>query len=292
MQIFADQDLKGGLEKLLTPVCGNQECYIVQLEQKTSAHMMTRQSLAGLDIGLEIAKEGIPVIILGFLSHEMIVTGSKSVQWFAAMGHPNIEFCRLPATSAEVLLAIAKIQSGDSWTDPLAIALLGVKQNRYLVGQLRHDISYALRNAEVMERWVNNARKLFGEAKTQAELLVLAEVAEATKWDTQLQEDQLAGQVFPDVCVDVEGTLLDADGNLREAVIALVLAKANGGPITVWTGGDVELLTTKLRDVGVYWKIVSKYAMRGTAVQVIIDDQPEAVFVSEYGITCQEYIQV
>lgn len=291
MKVFADEGLKVGLEKLFGPACGNQKCYIVQLEQKTNAYE-TRQSLAGLEIALEVAKEGVPVIILGFLSHEMIVTGSKSVEWFAVMGYPNVEFCRLPATPLEVSSAIVKIQSCDRFTDPLAIALLGVKQIKNLVGQLRHDISYALRSAEAMEQWVNNARQLFGEAKTQTELLALAEVAEAAKWDTQLQENQLAGQVFTDVCVDVEGTLLDAEGNLRESVIAFVLEKANGGPITVWTGGDVELLTSKLRSVGVYWKIVSKHAMRNATVRVIIDDQPEVVFVNEYGIACQEYIQV
>ena len=46
-------------------------------------------------------------------------------------------------------------------------------------------------------------------------------------------ESQFVDQSFPDVCVDIEGTLLASDGTFHSEIIALAKEKANGGPITI-----------------------------------------------------------
>lgn len=288
MKILADRDLKASLEQLLSPVCGDQDCYIIQLEQKPDQHSL-RQNLIGLDMALELAKEGIPVIILGFLSHQMIVASNRSTQWFAAMGHANIAFCRLPVQAADVSTAIKDIQSSNHKPDPLAIALLSATQAKSTIASLRHDITYALRDTEAMQRWEENARKIFGD-KDQVELLSLVQAANVSDWD--LEKGQFEGWAFPDVCVDVEGTILDSNGNIRHEVLTLAQEKAGGRPITVWTGGDVESLSKQLRKAGIFWKIISKQTMRGASVQVVIDDQSEDIFRSTYRVEYQEYIQV
>lgn len=288
MKIFADKGLEEGLEALLRSVCDDKECYIIQLEQKPN-YNTARQSLIGIDIALELAKENIPVVILGFLSHEMLVSGDKSTQWFAAMGYANVAFCRLPAQASDISSALESIRSGNRKSDPLAIALLGVTKARATISSLHHDITYALRDTEAMTRWENNARTIFGD-KEQSELLSLVQTADVSDWD--LAKGQFEGQIFPDVCIDIEGTILDSNGNVRHEVLTLAQQKANGGPITVWTGGDVESLSKQLRKAGILWKIISKQTMRGASVRMIIDDQPEASFRSGYGVGYQEYIQV
>lgn len=288
MKIFADEGLKEGFEAMLRSVCINQEYYIIQLEQKP-AQDTPRQSLVGLDIALELVKENIPIVILGFLSHEMIVAGDKSTQWFAAMGYANVAFCRLPAQASDISSAIESIRSGKRQADPLAIALLGATKTKTTISSLRHDVTYALRDTEAMTRWENNARTIFGD-KEQPELLSLVQAADVSDWD--LEKGQFEGQSFPDVCIDVEGTILDSNGNIRHEVLALAQQKAGSGPITVWTGGDIENLSKQLRKAGIFWKIVSKQTMRGASVRVIIDDQPEDSFKSNYGVEYQEYIQI
>jgi hypothetical protein len=109
-------------------------------------------------------------------------------------------------------------------------------------------------------------------------------------WD--LENGPFAGRTFPDVCVDVEGTILDPEGQVRSDVLALAQEKASGGPITVWTGGDVQSLSKQLWRAGILYKVVSKQAMRGASVRIAIDDQAEVDFNKAYGVGCEEYVQV
>lgn len=283
MQILAEEGIMNILGTLFSGLA-DKDFYIVQLEPGGLGYH--RSDIRGLDTTLEVAGKGLPVVMLGWLTPVMYID-KKSDKWFAATGYPNVIFVRLPATSEEVFVAIEEVKSGNRTSDPLAIALLGVAQTNTEIGVLHHDLSSAERDANRMISWEERARKVFGD-KSQAELISL--VVEAAK--ARHSSGKFAGQKFPDVCIDVEGTILTSDGQIRAEVIALAEEKAKGGPITVWTGGDIPKLSEQLREAGVLYKIVSKETMRGAAVRVVIDDQPEATFKSERGIDYEEYIQV
>lgn len=287
MEILAEEGMVETLGTMFSDL-KDRHFYVVQLEPASPGY--NRQDIHGLDLALEVAHTGIPVVMLGWLTPAMYID-KKADKWFAVNGYPNVVFLRLPATSQEVLAAIEKVEADEvagEWKgDPLAIALLGVAQTNSTIGTLHHDISSAQRDAERMTTWEKKAREIFGD-KNQDELISL--VTEAAK--TRHTPGKLAGQKYPDVCIDVEGTILTADGQIRSDVITLAEAKAAGGPITVWTGGNVYELSEKLRKTGILYKIVSKETMRGTSVRLVIDNEPEADFKEKYGIEYQEYIQV
>lgn len=283
MQILAEEGIAEVLGKMFSDL-NDQTFAVVQLEPALPGY--NRQDIHGLDTTLEIADKGFPIVMLGWLTPAMYID-KKPAQWFAANGYPNVIFLRLPPTSEEVLVAIEKVKTGNRPSDPLAIALLGMAENSSAIGILHHDLSSAQRDVNRMVEWKKRARKVFGD-KNQAELISL--VTEAAQ--TRHSSGKLAGQKFPDVCIDVEGTILTADGQIRSEVLALAKEKAQGGPITVWTGGDLYKLSKQLLSAGVLYKIVSKETMRGAAVRVVIDDQPEAIFKSEREIDYEEYIQV
>ncbi len=287
MQILADERIANTLGTMFSDLT-DKNFYVVQLEPAGPDH--NRQDIRGLDIALEIAPTGIPVVMLGWLTPEMYID-KKADKWFAANGYPNVVFLRLPATSQEVLTAIEKVEanekSGDRFSDPLAIDLLGVAEQSSTIGILHHDISSAQRDTDRMAEWEKKAREIFGD-KNQAELISLVTGVARTRHIS----GKLAGYKYPDVCVDVEGTILAADGQIRHEVLALAEEKAQGGPITVWTGGDLYNLSHQLRKAGILYKIVSKETMRGATVRVVIDDQLEATFKSECGVGYEEYIQV
>lgn len=287
MQILADEAIVNTLGTMFSDL-KDKQFYVVQLEPAGTGH--NRQDIHGLDIALEVAPTGITVVMLGWLTPAMYID-KKADKWFAANGYPNVTFLRLPATSEEVLAAIKEVEAGEKagdWQgDPLAIALLGVAQTTSNIGVLHHDISYAQKDAERMVQWEKKAREIFGD-KSQEELIAV--VTEAAR--ARHISGKLTGQKFPDVCVDVEGTLLTADGEIRSNVLALAQARSQGGPITVWTGGDLHKLSEQLLKAGILYKIVSKETMRGAKVRVVIDDQPEEAFKSQYGVDYDEYIQV
>lgn len=287
MQILADEGIANTLGTMFSDL-SDRQFYVVQLEPAGSD--FHRSDIRGLDTALEVARTGIPVVMLGWLTPAMYID-KKADKWFAANGYPNVAFLRLPATSEEVRAAIENMEvnevSGDWQGDPLAIALLDVAQTASAIGVLHHDISSAQRDADRMAKWEKKAREIFGD-RDQAELISL--VTEAAQ--SRHASGKLAGQKFPDVCIDVEGTLLTVDGQIRSEVLALAQERARGGPITVWTGGDFHKLSQQLLKAGVLYKIVSKETMRGAKVRVVIDDQPEEAFKSQYGVDYEEYIQV
>ncbi len=283
MEIYAEPGIKDVLAKMFAEISG-QDVKIVQLEQ--AGDLINRQDVAGLNITLNVAKEGAPVVMLGWMPIRMYID-RKPREWFAVMGYPNVMFRRLPVSKDDVLSAIEEAKVGPRrQPDPLAIALLDIQQFNTTVGVLRHDLSSAERNAERMTSWTERARSVFGD-RSQSELVSLAKDCATTG-----REGVLAGQTFPDVCVDIEGTILGPDGKVRPEVLALAEEKANGGPIAIWTGGDVDALTQQLRDAGVRYKILSKDTMKGATVRVVIDDQSEEIFKNDYGVGYQEYVRV
>lgn len=281
MKILAESSLVDVLGNMFSEL-SNEAFYVIELEQKNEDHL--RQDVVGLDIALEVASEGLPVVMLGWMTPKMYIE-RKSDKWYAAMGYQNVVFRRLPPTADDVRSALEEVKTNARQGDLLAIALLTAKQTEDTIGVLLHDLGYAQSDVNRMAQWASRARKIFGD-KTHGELISLVE---NTKRNF---ESQFVGQVFPDVCVDVEGTLIASDGSFRSEVLTLAEEKANGGPITIWTGGDVSALTTQLRHNDVFYKVVSKHAMRGATVRVVIDDLTPDQFKDDYGIGCQEYIRV
>jgi hypothetical protein len=283
MQILADEGMMNTLRTKFSDL-DDKNFYIVQLEQAVSGHHL--QDVCGLDQVLEVAHSGLPVVMLGWMPIHMYVE-KMADKWFAANGYPNVIFLLMLATSQEVLVAVEEVEAGNRPSDPLAVALLGVAQTNSKIGRLHHDITSAQRNAERMEDWEKDARSIFGDRSQEELIAVVTETSRA-----QHVSGKLAGQKFPDVCVDVEGTILTTDGQIRSEVIALAEQKAQGGPITIWTGGNTYKLSEQLRKAGVLYKIASKETMRGASVRVVIDNEPAEKFVADYGIEFEEYVQV
>jgi hypothetical protein len=70
------------------------------------------------------------------------------------------------------------------------------------------------------------------------------------------------------------------------------LAMPDGRPITIWSGGNLEIARQPLRKEGVPYKLVSKHLLRGASVASVVDDMPADEFFDTYGITYGSYHQV
>lgn len=287
MRVIADDGLHGGevIEKWLTSI-NDRDAVIVLLERKTgNAH---RQEIPGLNDALAHAPSGIPVVMLGWLSPTM-PKYAEDPRWHAVLGYPNVVFRRLPEGLEGIAAALEEATEQKRPADPLAIALLTAKTVEREIGILQHDLHHAEKvGGERMAQWEEHARKLFGD-KTQAEFIE----AVRSRRDENTA-GQFAGQTFPDVCVDVEGTLFTSDGAFRENTFsrAQKLASREKRPITVWTGGSIETARTMIRKAGIPCKLVSKQLLRGATVGVVVDDLPHEVFSKEYGIDSADYEQV
>lgn|GEM_PF-3431116 len=91
---------------------------------------------------------------------------------------------------------------------------------------------------------------------------------------------------------DVEGTLLVGEEINSKVLEMLRESEKEGKSVTLWTGGDVEKLSAKLRQLGVEYPVVSKYDYRWGEAEMVIDDLAQAEFSERYKIFPKKYHQI
>jgi hypothetical protein len=145
-------------------------------------------------------------------------------------------------------------------------------------------MNHALQSDEGRNAWLSRARKGLGEHSDEE----LIQMVQDRKYS---ESGPLSGRHFPDVCVDVEGTLIDVEGNIRKDVVQKVKDLSQGRPVTIWTGGDIQVIGKMIRKLGLEWKLASKYSLSGATVYAIIDDLDQGEFAKTYNVDCDVYIK-
>lgn len=286
MIVIADEPINRALpetiEQMLAPV-SDSDALVIFVERTDRRN--ARQACIGLDDALRNAPDGKPIIMLGWFSP---LHHADNPRWHAAMGHPNVAFRRLPVDKNEILSGLEEASAEKRAADPLAIALLGAVSFQREMGILQHDLHHAEQSADRMVAWEERARKHLGD-KPQAELIEI--VKRARPQDDAL--GQFDGREFPDVCVDVEGTLFNEQREFRPDVLARARELAEGRPITIWTGGDLKTAREMVRKASIPYKLVAKQQLRGATVGIVVDDLPKEEFSKTYGIGhSKEYVRV
>lgn len=284
MEIIAEEGIQRRLAEMYAGLEGK-DFFIVDLESKYkgSDH---RQSVTGIDEAMKIVSQDKPVILLGW---QTPVQYACKREWHALLANPKVVFSRHPSSLRDVDEAIHKAVSCVRPIDPLAIKLLDVESPMNSFGVLKHDIRKASGEGFGQRNdWFNRARVLLGDL-SEDELLRLVQEGNASDTFTPL-----FGQEFPDVCVDVDGTLFDEHGLFREDVYKKVstFAIQHNRPVTIWTGGEIIETEKKIRAKGISWKLASKRSLRNATVYAIFDDLSQKDFFQEYAVGCQFYFQV
>lgn len=236
----------------------------------------------GLDKALQIVTSDRVFVLYGFDSQERLMSDPRFV---ALMGYKNVGYIRAPFRIQEVREMYQQLKDGTKPEDRLAQELFRVEMVDRGVATLKHDHKYAMTNPERMEGWLAKAHGL-GFEGTDDEV-----VSAVFAWERKTA-GQFVGQFFEGVFVDVYGTLLKADETLNEAVKEKVIELAAGKSITIWTDSDLRIIATKLRSLGLGWKLVSKFDFQWAEVEIAIDDLPQAEFEQQFGVKVRQYHQV
>lgn len=284
LNIIADGAIKAALERVITTIAPNLEGTVIHLELPPH-----RSDNAGLDEAIKLAPSGERIVMMSFQSKQML---AADIRWHIAMGYPNVSWCQLPEAVAGIIAGLS--EPSKRIADPLAQQLANIPSlQTSKMGTIVHDMNHALNDggdaAERFDpRWMPLAKELFGDLSRDE----LIKAVQATRKPGGLK-GHFSGQSFSDqVCVDVEGTLLDSSGNLREDVLATVHELAETRPVTVWTSADISKIQPELLKLGIIYKVLSKELFAGAHVGIVIDDLPEAEFATTYNISYNEYRQV
>lgn len=239
----------------------------------------------GLDFVKDLAEKGDIVIISGWQTESSY---SKNPIWHAAMAYPNVHFVRLPFALADVRGIIEASKKETSRPeDPLAKRLPDLRKDQDEIQSLEHIMNRMLEaGGSQLIDWENKARKIFGNEITLDEI-----VQKVRKNNPSSIEGQLAGESYPDLCVDIEGTLI-RNGEINLELLEKIKMVKKEQPITIWTGGDIEHYGKILRESGIAYKILSKYWLKGAKVAKAIDDMSEEEFKQKYDVEVEQYIQI
>ncbi|HYF05343.1 MAG TPA: hypothetical protein VEA59_04185, partial [Patescibacteria group bacterium] len=206
-------------------------------------------------------------------------------RYHAAVARPNVVYGQLPLRASDIPGLIA--QANTRPPDPLAVDLVYAEVESNALSILKHNLPYLEAKDEAFRaEWLSLAKSMFGN-------LLLDELTKSVQQaDLTPKPGIFAGRFYEDVCVDVEGTLVDKNGKLQPEVVNLVIQLAETYPITLWTGGNVANAERQIRELGISRKITAKQLMRGATVSMVIDDMPQAEFDSEYGVLYTHYKRI
>jgi len=283
--IFADQAIAEALKRAIEVIDPEGNTSIIMIETPTAN--ASRSDEAGLDFALDLAKNQHTIILSGWNS---IAHYADNPKWQAVMAYPNVFFTRLPFALNDLRELINKAQEDGRPFDQLAIDLLSIEMNVSMLGVLKHNLGHALNDStgQKMTEWLKLAESVFGE-KSQEELIEATQNA-----DLNQVKSELAGKYYPDLFVDIEGTLFDENGEPNQKVLDLIklTLELKRRPVTIWSGGDVKTLQSKVRALGLSCKVTSKQFFKDVEAETVVDDMTKEEFESTYGITAKNFINI
>lgn len=250
-----------------------------------NAHYMrlsrSRTAMEGLDVALTLVDDGRPIVVYSMYRTEYRAF-VEDARYHALKGYPHVEFLDIIGSPVRFGEKVDHARACTRPPDPLAIALLDLAQKKNTVSVLQHDLNHA-HTSDKMTEWLDRARALgfFGNDAAVIEMV--------KAWRTQ-SACPFQGQFLLGIFCDVQGTLLNARGELNTRLAAYLRAESEKKPITLWTGGDVDSARTKLAPL-VPWKVTSKLFFGGATVEIAIDDTEPEALLRDYGFFTQSFIK-
>lgn len=289
IQVMGDEPLKSALEATVAGMEG--DAVVIYAEMLTEQKRL-RTNYAGLEIALEQAQEGTPVVLLAMSYASML---AAHPEFHLLMSYPHVQLNDAICGAEEIRNAVVRAMNAVRPNDELARKAFALPQMQPSeLGGIRHDLGHAQRADEgsaqrqtMDDRWMPRAKKLFGDLSRE-DLIAAIEAAD--------QPDEsyapLRGQDFADVCCDAEGTLITASGEINPDVRQILDEAAPHRPITIWTGGDLKAVEQKVRKAGIPYKVLPKQLLRGAQVAEAYDDMTQEDFFQQYGVVVVQYHQI
>ncbi len=104
----------------------------------------------------------------------------------------------------------------------------------------------------------------------------------------------LQDKFFEGIFVDAYGTLFDSDWRLNAAVKSAIdeLVALLQKKVFIISDSEKWLVEKKKAEYGVTWEFLSKYDLKGTILETVVDNLLEEDFLSQHDICALRYINV
>ena len=222
-----------------------------------------------------------PILLYGFSSEKTLK--KISVKLAAVMARNNCIYIKLPCKLELIKDAIKELMKSSHGHTAVALQeLANLQETKKRVGYIKHLDCYKEGNFEEVLKLVKE--KLGWEGSSDEIISRLANFRPEKEIARSFGD-----KAIPGVFCDIEGTLLDWDGNFDQKIVSMLeKLETEGKTVYLWTGGDPNEISLKVK--GLKWQLLSKYDFEGCLVEIIIDDLPENKLRKEYGIQAEYYI--
>jgi len=240
-----------------------------------------RTDRKGIDEAIRQMEQGRKIVLFSFESPQSLYSPSYSREYtgfMKIMAQPDSYFLRLPDLHDELFAELAEPKFYNQAMDLASTAIT----SKSTAGIILHGM-----NDDNQNEKLDYARKTLRLKGTDDEVMTaLKDLRDKAKG---IEYQGTITGLF----VDVEGTLCK-DGKIDMNVLDRMIDYSKKGPVTIWTGGDVDNLSATVgklftkacieRGSRLYTRtpILSKYMFKGCEVESVIDDLVKSKFEKEY----------
>lgn len=211
---------------------------------------------------------------------------SNYLEFAGYMSFANVEHVSIYSL-VEIPEKYNYILAGKKQEDTLVAIQYTLRIKQEVVTQLKHEKLNAESDESMMELWLELAKSYgfkgdFEEISKQLE-----------SW-TPAKDGAYKGKTLSGIFIDAYETLFDENWAINENVLHRVegMAAEFEKRVFVLSDRDEDTLKQKLQSNKIVWGILSKYEIRGSILEICIDNLTEKELAKEYKIICQTFIPV
>lgn len=200
---------------------------------------------------------------------------------YANVGYVNgLNMKSLRETCSELINTVKK-------DDRVRIQLFKLEEFESKIAKLKHGIDQKILDPGQRNVWLQNARELKFSGDDD-------EVIKQVRSWTPETSGEFKGIHLEGIFVDAFETLFDVNWELDVAVkkAAEKIAREKDKFIYLISDSDEFELTEVLKKYSINWKLLSKYTLRGSTLETVIDNLSAGDFVKTYSITYKTFINV
>ena len=202
------------------------------------------------------------------------------------MAYPNVGFVNALKLK-RIPRVYFKLADGRKKKDEETIALFEERQKERAIATLRYTMVYALVEGNYCQDWLTQANSL-GFEGDQGQI-----VKKVKRWLPRI-DGFLQNKFFEGIFVDAYGTLFDSNWQLNVAVKTAVeeLAERLEKKVFIISDSEKWLIERKKSENDITWESLSKYDLKGTILETVVDNLKEKDFLSQHDIYAFRYITV
>ena len=287
MEIVFNSPVKEALQRALTPLIGAADNLCLVCAEYKETENSQHTSFEGLQLAKNLADDQDKfVILMSFMDKEGLFFSRPDME--GLLSFKNIAFLRLPPHLDEIIETYRMLKKGEKKEDKLAIIALKSEMLDRTISILRHDLYHVEHGSskETTKEWLKRAAEA-GFSGTPEE------VKEAIRNWKRTTAGRFEGQQIEGVFVDFQGTLVVND-HLNEKVLNLIeklKGIKNEKSVCVISDSDLSDVSKELKRLGISYPVMSKFELKGAALEIVIDDLSQVEFHKEYGIVPMSFFQ-